>query len=233
MDAALKDALKRVPVLGPLARSALGLYRKATFPGSTPYWAGRYSEGGNSGRGSYGGFAEFKAEVVNGLVREFAVTSVIEFGSGDGAQLALAQYPRYIGLDVSRDAIQRCGRRFADDPTKSFFVYDPACFMDRAGLFRADLALSLDVIYHLTEDAVFEAYMTHLFASATRLVIIYSNDDDRRSAAAHVRYRRFSRWISHYAPTWSLVRHIPNRFPDTGDDRTGSPSEFFVYRRDG
>jgi hypothetical protein len=151
---------------------------------------------------------------------------VIEFGCGDGAQLALAEYPRYIGLDVSPDAIQRCARRFAADPTKSFFRYDPACFVDRAGVFRADLALSLDVIYHLTEEAVFDLYMQHLFASAGRVVVIYSNDSDRPSAAAHIRFHKFSDWIARRASGWSLVRHIPNRFltpATTARDRSDSP----------
>ena len=58
----------------------------------------------------------------------------------------------------------------------SFFLYDGACFTDRAGVFTADLALSLDVIYHLTEDTVFEAYMRHLFAAGSRFVIIYATD---------------------------------------------------------
>jgi len=228
----LKELLKRVPVVGPLARGALRLYRNATFPGSSAYWKGRYSEGGNSGRGSYGAFGEFKAEVVNGLVREFQVGSVIEFGCGDGNQLALGAYPRYIGLDISVAAIGLCARRFREDLTKSFFLYDPVCFVDHAGLFRAELGLSLDVIYHLTEERVFDAYMGHLFSSSSRLIVIYSNDSERPSPSAHIRYRRFSDWVHARAPQWSLLRRIPNRYPFTGDDRTGSPSDFFVYSRE-
>lgn len=225
----VKNALKRIPVVAPLVRRALGIYRKATFPGSSTYWKDRYAEGGNSGRGSYGAFAEFKAEVINGLIRELGIGSTIEFGCGDGAQLAQGAYGRYIGLDVSPEAIRACARRFAGDTTKSFFLYDPTCFIDHHGLFRAELALSLDVIYHLTEDAVFEAYMRHLFASGSRYVVIYSNDSAEYSPAPHIKYRRFSDWIGVHAAEWVLWRRIPNRFPHTGDDRTGSPSDFFVY----
>ena len=99
------------------------------------------------------------------FVQAHEIRSVIEFGCGDGNQLSLADYPRYIGLDVSRSAIELCKRRFAGDVTKSFFLYDGTCFADRAGLFTADLAISLDVIYHLTEEAIFEAYMAHLFGA--------------------------------------------------------------------
>ena len=227
----LKELVKRMPVMGALARRTLELYRKATFPGSQDYWRQRYTEGGNSGRGSSGQFADFKAETVNGLVRDLQVRSVIEFGCGDGAQLALGEYPVYIGLDVSPRAIQLCRHRFAGDQNKSFFLYDPECFVDRQGLFQAELSLSLDVIYHLTEDRVFQAYMAHLFGSATRFVLIYSSDDERTSPAAHIRWRRFSDWIGLEAREWELLRRIPNRFPFTGDDRTGSPSDFFLYFR--
>ena len=60
-----------------------------------------------------------------------------------------------------------CQHRFAAAPAKSFFLYDGTCLTDRAGVFTADLAISLDVIYFLTEDVVFEAYLTHLFAAGT------------------------------------------------------------------
>ena len=64
---------------------------------SAQYWRDRYRSGGNSGAGSYGRLADFKAEIVNAFVREHDVASVIEFGSGDGAQLALADYPTLSG----------------------------------------------------------------------------------------------------------------------------------------
>jgi hypothetical protein len=49
-------------------------------------------------------------------------------------------------------------------------LYDPHYFVDHQGLFRAELGLSLEVIFHLVEDDVFDVYMRHLFASATRFV---------------------------------------------------------------
>jgi hypothetical protein len=54
-----------------------------------------------------------------------------------------------------------------------------------ADLGRFDLELSLDVIYHLVEDEVFDAYMRSLFAHAGRFVVIYSSNKvgARRCAA--------------------------------------------------
>lgn len=52
----------------------------------------------------------------------------------------------------------------------------------------ADLSLSLDVIYHLVEDEVFETYINTLFKSARRYVIIYSsNSDDNEECNAEAR----------------------------------------------
>ena len=151
-----------------LVARALG--RSRPFPGSHEYWEERYAAGGTSGRGSSGELASYKAKFLNEFVQERGITSVIEFGCGDGSQLSLTPYPKYIGLDVARTAIELCSNRFREDRRKSFFLYDPAAFVDRHDIFRAELALSLDVIYHLTEDTVFESYMRHLFGAAEQFV---------------------------------------------------------------
>jgi hypothetical protein len=62
--------------------------RRRAFPGSGSFWENRYRTGGTSGSGSYGRLAEFKAEILNEFVRERGVSSIIEFGCGDGAQLS-------------------------------------------------------------------------------------------------------------------------------------------------
>src|SRR5262245_34936259 len=78
---------------------------------ATAYWDRRYAAGGTSGDGSYGHLAAFKARVLSTFVAENAITSCIEFGCGDGNQLGLIPWPRYIGLDVSVAAVTRCINR--------------------------------------------------------------------------------------------------------------------------
>jgi hypothetical protein len=201
------------------------LRQRIAYSDSANFWEGNYSQGRTSGAGSYGRLAEGKSRFLNELVGAAAVRNVIEFGCGDGNQLSLAQYPSYIGLDVSRTAIGLCQRRFAGDTTKSFFLYDGSCFTDRAGVFRAELALSLDVVYHLTEDAVFEAYLRHLFAAGERLVVIYSTNTEIGGTAPHVRHRRFTPWVEDACPQWRLARVAPG--PSTEPAR----ADFFVYER--
>lgn len=205
--------------------------RTIRFRGSANYWEARYRAGGTSGPGSYGELAQFKADFLNALVAREEVSSVVEFGCGDGNQLTLARYPRYLGLDVSSAAIRRCAIHFAADTTKSFILYEPDAFTDRARFIRADMAMSLDVIFHLVEDHVFETYMRELFAAADRLVIIYSSNHDAKPANPHVRHRRFTEWIDTNAPDWRLSEHLANPYIV---ERTGLPktvSNFFVYRR--
>src|SRR5689334_12644093 len=122
----MKEILKRIPIVGDVARRIYGSFASSTkaaleaFPGSAEYWENRYSAGGHSGVGSYGSFAQFKADVLNEFVATNHIENVIEFGCGDGNQLSLAKYPKYMGFDVSSTALSKCRQRFESDPSKSF-----------------------------------------------------------------------------------------------------------------
>ncbi len=220
----MKEIIKQIPILGDIARRIYWrlLARRRDpepFPGSAAYWEKRYATGGNSGLGSYGLFAEFKADALNTFVDTHQVQSVIEFGCGDGNQLSLARYPTYLGLDVSSTAISKCKEIFKSDRHKSFRLTS-----GYSGE-TADLALSLDVIYHLVEDNVFEHYMQMLFKASNKDVIIYASDtdDNRGYVEPHVRHRKFTNWVKENLPNWELAEHLPNR--------VGSFLEFFIYEK--
>ena len=217
----VKDLVRPVPGVRQLSR----LRQRLGFAGSATFWERKYRRGETSGPGSYGALGTGKAEFLNAFVRENGIRSVIEFGCGDGHQLSLAEYPRYVGLDVSPTAIGLCKAMFAEDSAKSFFLYDGSCFVDRAGIFSADLAISLDVIYHLVEDATFETYMGHLFAASDRFVVVYSTDSEAADGASHVRHRRFTAWVDENYPQWRLAEVVQG--PNTGPGR----ADFFVYER--
>lgn len=196
------------------------------FVDSRSYWEHRYARGRDSGVGSYAALATFKAEVLNSFVRDNHVEQVLELGCGDGNQLALANYPRYVGLDVASGAVDICAARFADDATKSFFLYDPARFFDRAGVFRSDLVLSLDVLFHLVEDEVYDKYLRLLFSTASRFVCIYSSNENLPDEWPHVRHRPFTDWVEQQLPSWSLVKKVDNPFRDL---ETGAVADFYFY----
>lgn len=195
------------------------------FKSSQSYWEQRYRLKGTSGSGSYGDLARFKAEVLNEFVRRHNVKTVIEFGCGDGAQLSLAEYPDYLGLDVSKKAVELCSARFKGDTNKSFFQYDPSSAPNIAKYLDADLVLSLDVIYHLVEDNIYEKYLHDIFSTAHRFVIIYSSDEDKRTRFSHVRHRKFTLGVKDKFPTFQLNETIENQFPDQ------SPCSFYIYEK--
>ena len=176
--------------------------------------------------------ALFKAQVINDYVRKHDIQSAIEFGCGDGNQLSLLQVPSYVGLDISPTAIESCATRFAADRSKSFFLYDPRAFVDCQRLLSAELTLSLDVIYHLVEDDVYERYLGHLFGAAQRSVIIYSSNEDRGRPVAHVRHRRFTDGVAESFPAWTLVAKTDNRYPfDPRRPTETSFADFYVFEK--
>ena len=167
----------------------------------------------------------FKAEFLNRFVRENRVESVIDFGCGDGNQLRLSQYPSYTGVDVAVASVDICRGLFSEDPSKKFVVAS-----EYTSDLMADLAISLDVIYHLVEDEVFEAYMWRLFGSARRFVIVYSSDYDANSPADHVRQRNFTAWVKGNVPGWKQVSHTPNLYPyDEANPDETSFADFYVF----
>lgn len=201
------------------------------FPGSEKYWEKRYKSGGNSGAGSYSNLAEFKAEVLNTFVKEKNIDKIIEFGCGDGNQLTLLHVNHYIGLDVSKTAIALCKSKFQNDSTKQFFLYTASKFNTNDELFRSDLALSLDVIYHLVENEIFESYMSQLFSVAEKYVIIYSSNFDSE-LANHVKSRKFTSWVEQNVKTWKLDQIIENKYKYSKDDpRHTSISDFYIYKK--
>ena len=57
---------------------------------------------------------------MNKFVEEHGIIDVLEWGCGDGNQLSLAKYPRYIGIDVSKTAVNMCCQKYMGDDTKQF-----------------------------------------------------------------------------------------------------------------
>jgi hypothetical protein len=221
MPTTIKTFINNTPVIGP----SLNRLRGMTVKNSAYYWDRRYREGGNSGAGSYNRLARFKADFLNSFVQEYQISSVIEYGSGDGAQLKLARYPSYIGVDVSTTAVEMCRETFRHDTSKRFEK-----LYDLAKSTMADLSLSLDVIYHLVEDSVFETYMQQLFESARRFVIVYSSNVDRGWPAKHVRHREFTRWVAQNKPDWHLQSVVKNAYPyDPADPEQTSFADFHVF----
>ena len=190
---------------------------------SSQYWEDRYQNGGNSGYGSYGVLSEFKANFVNRFLYQNKIKSIIEFGCGDSNQLKLINYPEYIGIDVSYKSIELCKQNFRNDNTKRFYhlseTPDVIC----------DLAISMEVIFHLIEDDNFNNHMNYLFSHSSKFVIIYSSNVNKKQSflQPHIKHRRFSDWINLYCKNWELLSTTMNPFTKKFK---GSFSNFYVYK---
>jgi SAM-dependent methyltransferase len=196
-----------------------------TMRSSVSYWESRYRLGLTSGSGSEGDLASYKAEILNDFVREHGIRHVVEFGCGDGQQLARAAYPQYLGLDVTFKAIELCRARFAGDPTRSFLRYDPAHAVNLGAYLSADLTLSLDVIYHLVEDEAYDSHLRDLFEVSRRHVAIYSSNATGDGRHRHVRHRRFTEDVARRFPQFQLMRHLQNPHPES------TFADFYFFQR--
>jgi hypothetical protein len=133
------------------------------------YWERRYRAGKRgSGPGSQGAEAERKAAFINALVAEHGVNRIVDWGCGDAA----------IALCEERVTL----------PRRTWVRFDG---WKKPDLPPAQLALSLDVIFHLTEDRLYRRHLRLLFGSAPLVCIHSSNRDE--PGEAHVLHREFVR----------------------------------------
>jgi len=190
----------------------------STMFDSSKYWESRYVKGRTSGRGSYGKYALYKAEVINDFVKNHSINSIIDFGCGDGNQASFFNCSNYTGYDVSGKALEICKKRFKEDPSKIF-----TNSIDT--LNNVDLTLSCDVIFHLVEDDRYLKYLQQLFEFSNRYVIIYSSNEDNDKCNKHVKHRKFTLTVSEYFPEWKLIEVIPSKYSKENF------SDFYIYEK--
>jgi len=174
------------------------------------YWELRYAGGGDSGDGSYGEGCFEKANSLNHLIEKYHINEIIEFGCGDGNQLRFYKIDDYLGLDVSKTAIEKCVKLFATDKNKSFIWYSPNHYQNNGKILKAQASLSVEVIFHLIEDEIYEQYMHALFSAAQEYVFIFSsNSDENLQSAKHFKNRKFTRLVDQKFKDWSLLEEVP------------------------
>jgi len=210
------------------------LLRRSSEFSSKEYWETRYSNSGTSGSGSYGQLAIFKAEILNEFVEENNIEQVLELGCGDGNQLSIARYPKYYGIDVSSEAVKLCRNKFQDRDNYEFELLSNVDWDILHSRIQPELVMSLDVLFHLVENEVYNEYMSNLFRFDNAIVVIYSSDGNFEVSAPHIRNHKFTDWINENAPDWELVKKIPNEYPwDEKDPDSTSFSDFYFFQKRG
>lgn len=205
-----------------LTKKIHGPKKLENFQEIASFWDNRYKMGGDSGAGSYGDAATSKAEFVNSVVKNYKVKTIIDFGCGDGNQLTLLHLDGidYLGLDIAPEAISLCEAKFKNHKDAPKFKLQEG-YEDFA-LSGFDLALSLDVLYHLTDDRAYFQYLDALF-SASHYVLIYSMNFEDPHWSGHSRPRNFTKDAESRFPGSRLLKVMPSSAPEE------SGMEFFLY----
>jgi len=205
---------------------------------SGKHWERQYATGGTSGPGSYGRLAVFKAEIINRVIDQYSIKTIIEMGCGDGNNLGIA-FPdggvvNYLGMDVAKSAIKICVEKYKNDSAKDFLHIDSeGLFQAKTGIIQADMVISMDVIFHLVEDDIFHLYMNRLFNISKNIVLIYSSNEDSAISQKHPQFRSrcFTKYIEEFFPDWQLVDFVENKYPwDPVRPYDTSMCDFFVYQ---
>jgi SAM-dependent methyltransferase len=164
------------------------------------YWEQRYAAGKRgSGPGSAGEHARQKAAGVNAVITRRGVRSVVDWGCGDGEVARLVEAEQYLGLDLSMTALDVCRAKM---PAREFRLVHGA--LEPGPL--ADLALSLDVLYHLVDDVLYRRYLELLLASAPLAYVVSTHRPEDPSSAGHVRHRE---WLNDLPAEWAVAEYYP------------------------
>jgi SAM-dependent methyltransferase len=188
------------------------------------YWDIRYKQGGDSGSGSRGELLAWKAKIINDFIKSKKIKSVNDFGCGKGDLAMLLEVNEYNGFDISLEALKLCpliqGKSFAQQPE-----FIP----------QKELSLSIDVLFHCVDQADYDQYLSDLFHSASKFVIIYAYDhnvDGSSKFAGHYYPRKFTTDIEIMYPQWKLIKTVKQKYPVSKfGPEFGSYSDFYIYQR--
>lgn len=156
-------------------------------------WNNRYATGGNSGYGSYRkDLYEYKLNFIKKLIINQNIKSIFDYGCGDGNQLSEIVVGRdvesYIGIDISSYIIEENKKKYKD---KIYYKHEEYEF-DKKDTF--DLVLSLDVLYHIMEENLFNQTLDNLFKLSKKYVLIYAVDKNLLYSS-HIHFRKFTNKI--------------------------------------
>lgn len=167
------------------------------------FWEQRYAMGGNSGVGSQGDYYRFKRDFINFVIKKLSIQSIIDFGCGDGQQILELEIANYYGMDISQTAVQGCRQKYKDRPGYRFDT------IPDAKIEQYDMAMSLDVLYHVVNPEEYKAYL-HRFFSCSTYALLYTNLNPLDGDSPHVVYRDHLREIANLQIKTKLLETVQN-----------------------
>jgi SAM-dependent methyltransferase len=151
------------------------------FPNAT-FWEWRYLTNPElgSGVGSRGDSLRRKRALLESLLQSVRPASVLDVGCGDGQATQGLPIPRYIGIDLSAEAVRLAT---AGRPDGEFLVGSLA---DRD--VEADLTLCLDVLIHQADAESYRDLVATLWASTGKVLVVSGYDSPLGREAAMVHF---------------------------------------------
>lgn len=151
-----------------MSGAPVGLYATRVAPSvdaNQGLWDGNYAwpERGDEWSAAWGGAdAQWHSTLRPRLRRFLPASTILEIAPGYGrwTKYLIECCDRYVGVDLSAEAVEACRRRFADVAHAEFHVNDGRSLsaIDAASI---DLAFSFDSLVHAEEDVV-GAYLNEL-----------------------------------------------------------------------
>lgn len=190
---------------------------------SIGFWDDKYKKGKRVGSGSTGRLAEFKVQTLNKFIQDNNIKSVLDIGCGDGSITNKLIAQNIVGADTSHTIISKCR---IENPTIEFIMCQDL------GYRKAELCISLDVVYHLVDDEDYVGHLTDLFMRSGRFVIIYSSNVDRNFIEGQrIRHRKFTDFVKAKFAGWALDAVIRNLYPITDRKELESFSDFYIFKK--
>jgi SAM-dependent methyltransferase len=185
---------------------------------SKKYWEQRYLNNGNSGLGSYGDEADFKSKYINLIIKDKEIKSINDFGCGDGNQISLLNnFESYVGFDVSKTILQKNKFKFGNNKKYSFVF-------DVKEMKETDLVMSIDVIYHIIEDKLYNEHIDNLFSLSNKYVLVYGVNTEDTNTVPHMKYRKFVDDVSEKYPEFKLI-------DETKYDKKNNNIGFYLFEK--
>lgn len=125
----------------------------------------------NSGLGSRGQLAKFKADFVSKFVKDNNIQTMIDFGCGDLHNSSMIEVPSYLGVDIVE-------HKMPENPKADVFETTVSRFDEFECEEPADMVLCMDVLYHILENEqdYLKAALENMLKSTKKYLVIYAQD---------------------------------------------------------
>jgi SAM-dependent methyltransferase len=140
---------------------------------------------------------------------------LLEAAAGVGAYAELWRrkgVARWVGIDISEDAVAHCRRRFPDCRFLTLDLTSKDWPRDCVPADGFDLVTAIDVLYHLVDDAAFETALSNVAARVRPGGALLVSDvfvERERQIAPHVKRRPLSAYSRTLGSGFVLARREP------------------------